>query len=381
MTNNTKQSQGDKFEKFVFDLFNDLGFNPKSVRPIMTYKSNVRILRPDMILESNGMKYYIDVKFSRISPRMIEYINDISSDTDFTPIIVTPYVVGEYERNEYKQRYKDLEILDISNLLYFVQGNDRFKIELMSLLPYTVENIEPNKPLIDNFLPSNKSESELIKEDSLLSNKSESKSIKDESLTSDKGESEPIKVDYLPSDKSESEILIDELNNCKSGWGNFRKYEEICYNILKQLFSDDLTLWEKQWTSNKELYRFDLLCRTKDDNNNKTFWSIVENYFKSKYIIFEFKNYTDYVCQKEIYTTEKYLYAKALRSVAIIITPQGYDENACWAAKGCLRENGKLILLLTNDDLIKMLKMKSNFENPSVFLQDYLDALLSTLEK
>ena len=128
------------------------------------------------------------------------------------------------------------------------------------------------------------------------------------------------------------------------------------------------------------MYRFDLLCRIKD-GNQKTFWSILERYFNSKYVIFEFKNYTEPITQKEIYTTEKYLYAKALRSVGILISAHGYDENAYWAAKGCLRENGKLILLLETNDLIEMNKMKIDQEDPSNYLLGKLDDLLMDLEK
>ena len=128
------------------------------------------------------------------------------------------------------------------------------------------------------------------------------------------------------------------------------------------------------------MYRFDLLCRIKD-GNQKTFWSIIERYFNTKYVIFEFKNYSNPVTQKEIYTTEKYLYSKALRSVGILISPHGYEENAHWAAKGCLRENGKLIILLETKDLIEMNKMKIEQEDPSSYLLDKLDELLLELEK
>lgn len=176
------------------------------------------------------------------------------------------------------------------------------------------------------------------------------------------------------------EGLIEELELCQSGRNTFTEYEDVCYRILQSLFSEDLTLWKRQDRSNINLFRFDLLCRIKDDNK-KTIWSIFENYFKSKYVIFEFKNYSRTVTQHEIYTTERYLYSKALRSVGIIVTPNGYDENALWAAKGCLRENGKLILLLTNTDLINMIRKKIDEENPSEYLLEKLDELLLELEK
>ena len=137
-------------------------------------------------------------------------------------------------------------------------------------------------------------------------------------------------------------------------------------------------LYEKK--SNNDLYRFDLLCRIKD-GNQKSFWSILERYFNSKYVIFEFKNYKEEISQREIYTTERYLYAKALRSVAIMISANGFNENAYWASKGCLRENGKLILLLTSEDLIEMIKIKMDNEDPSEYLLNKLDTLLLELEK
>lgn len=149
---------------------------------------------------------------------------------------------------------------------------------------------------------------------------------------------------------------------------------------MKNAFSDDLALWREQQKSNKDLYRFDLLCRIKD-GNQKTFWSILERYFNSKYVIFEFKNYSEKITQKEIYTTERYLYAKALRSVAIIVSANGYEENAYWAAKGSLRENGKLIMLFDTKDLIAMNKMKIEQEDPANYLLDRLDDLLLNLEK
>ena len=87
------------------------------------------------------------------------------------------------------------------------------------------------------------------------------------------------------------------------------------------------------------------------------------------------------ITQKEVYTTEKYLYSKALRSVGIVVAANGYDDNAYWAAKGCLRENGKLIMLLETQDLIAMNKMKLDYEDPSDYLLEKLDGILLELEK
>ena len=64
-----------------------------------------------------------------------------------------------------------------------------------------------------------------------------------------------------------------------------------------------------------------------------------------------------------------------------MIAANGYEEHARWAAKGCLRENGKLILLLETKDLIEMNRLKEEQEDPSEYLQNKLDELLLELEK
>ena len=154
----------------------------------------------------------------------------------------------------------------------------------------------------------------------------------------------------------------------------------LCTEILKELFMDDLSVWKEQKKSNDDLYRFDLICKIRDGRVNP-FWRFLEEFFNTKYIIFEFKNYKEAITQKEIYTTEKYLYAKALRSVAIILSCHGADKNAEKAIKGALRENGKLIISISNEDIIHMLEAKKNNEEPSDDLYTMLDNMLMALEK
>lgn len=323
------------FEKFVSNLFGELGYKIENEVQINDVVSNSLHKIADIVVKREEKIYCVEVKFSRISEKTIEQVYRYISGTDMIPVIVTAFEVKEKEKCIYKNKYPELEIIDISNLLYVVKDTDKLKYDLISMLPFSVEDISPQKSFID--------------------------------------------IDFLHHNNY-TESLIKELELCQSGKKSFSTYEDVCYRILKLLFSEDLTLWKEQEESNNDLYRFDLLCRIKDDNK-KTFWSIIENYFKSKYVIFEFKNYSDVVTQKEIYTTERYLYSKALRSVGIIITPKGYDKNAFWAAKGCLRENGKLILLLTNKDLLEMIRMKNDEENTSEYLLNKLDEILLELEK
>ena len=80
-------------------------------------------------------------------------------------------------------------------------------------------------------------------------------------------------------------------------------------------------------------------------------------------------------------TTEKYLFVKALRSVAIIIARNGADENAMLTMRGALREHGKLILCIGPDDLIKMLRNQLDGDDPQQVLMEKLDHMLLTINR
>ena len=267
-----------------------------------------------------------------------------------TPILV----IGAVMRRQRKalKKYESLVLIDIQNLLYMVQNQNEQKLQLLSALEYSVDLLLPEKP-------------DLAIAATIL-------------LTS------PDDPGYEDSDEIRARNRLDGLITLLSNWDRASSestdYEDVCCNVLNRLFADDLALWQAQKKSNDGLFRFDLICKIKN-GNDKEFWRMSEQYFGSKYIVFEFKNYTGMVGQREIFTTVKYLYSKALRRVAIIISTNGTDEHGARAIRGILRDEGKLILSLSNRDLVEMLKMKRRNDDPADYLSEKLDALLVDLEK
>ena len=234
-----------------------------------------------------------------------------------------------------------IAVWDVSNLLWAFEKFPEIKNEFISLLDYTVEEIEKKAPCHN-----------------------------------------PLGEQFPYEDKCEEvENWKGRLNKILPGKGQFAEYEALCVDILKYILSDYLTLWAKQEQSNDGLYRFDLCCKIKNGAEHD-FFDTIRQYFNTKYIVFEFKNYSKKIAQKEIYTTEKYLFEKALRKVAIIISRQGADEHALQATKGSLRENGKLILCLSDSDLLQMSEIKEQGEAEAAdFLSALLDDFLVHLEK
>ena len=323
-----------RLEEIAEEIFEKSGYEIE--------RSNKQIGTVDIIAKNDKNRYFVEIKSSStiiyhnrsLLDRIVGKITDIAKCNNAIPVLIVFAIIEDNDRTKLLEEYKDLVILDLSNLLFATNGT-KLQEEFISILPFSVDNIEYK--------------------------------------------SGDINLGWLEHIDTENELMI-ELENCLDGKKDAIQFENICFKILKYIFFDDLSLWKQQPKSNNELYRFDLLCRIKD-NTEKTLWSMIERFFNSKYVIFEFKNYSAKITQKEVYTTEKYLYQKALRNVAILIAKNGFDNNSLLASKGSLRENGKLILLISVDDLKKMYMLKKDQQDPTDVLLSKIDELLIELEK
>lgn len=161
----------------------------------------------------------------------------------------------------------------------------------------------------------------------------------------------------------------------KKGWSG---YEAKCTEILKYLFDLDLTGWQTQQRTDDGLNRFDLVNRIRTVSD---FWIFICNELGSRYVVFEFKNYRLKVSQGQVLTTEKYLHKRALRSVAFLISRKGFSDNALKFSQGAMREYGKLIINLTDEDLCNMLDMKERGDDPNDYMFEKVDSFLMSLPR
>lgn len=267
--------------------------------------------------------------------RACAYLVSLKAKEDL--ILVVGNIVSKEIVEKYFEKYK-IHIWTLSNILWLFEEYPDIKNEFISLLTYSVDDLKLEKPCHSLFQEQRNKKNEGTWKSKLLA------------IKPGKGE-------------------------------RSKEYEDICVEILKNVLGEYLGLWKVQESSNNGLYRFDLCCKIKN-GVNQDFFDTIKNYFNTKYIVFEFKNYEKEISQKEIYTTEKYLYEKALRRVAIIISRKGASKNALSAARGCLRENGKLIMCLSDQDLIELINIKEKEEQPTAeFFEVMLDDLLIQLEK
>lgn len=185
-------------------------------------------------------------------------------------------------------------------------------------------------------------------------------------------------------EEGETDKLIQRLNDCKTGQKHSGEYEAICEEILRSLFEANyFNRLTSQHKTKDEHFRMDLIGSLKINQSNEEsmhpLWQMLVQHYNSHFVVFEFKNYKKEIDQNLIFITEKYLFDAALRNVAIIISRKGFSRSAKFAAEGCLKEHGKLILNVTDEDLIKMLELKS--DKAADYLLDKLEEFLMGISK
>ncbi|WP_316630255.1 hypothetical protein [uncultured Ruminococcus sp.] len=330
-----------RYLKSLLQSHSEYGLEVTREFPTSDYRIDFRVKTPQQLLLLE-LKLYTGrtVNPSRIQDAC-KQLSDLKAEG--TIILTVANEVSDEMKAQCLDAY-GIHIWDVGNLLWLFEDYPEIKTEFISFLDYSIDSIKAKAPAVGIVWDN-----------------------------SAKPEVEP--------DTEHDTNWAQKLSEIKPGTEHFRAYEDACVEILKYVLGDYLTLWKTQERSNDGLYRFDLCCRIKA-GINQDFFDTIKKYFNTKYIVFEFKNTTEKIGQKEIYTTEKYLYEKALRKVAVIISREGADKHAMKAVKGSLRETGKLILCLSDEQLLEMIESKDKGEQePADQLGDMLDDLLIHLEK
>lgn len=183
--------------------------------------------------------------------------------------------------------------------------------------------------------------------------------------------------------------LIQQLQ--KMAYSDGKSYEDLCIKIIHHLFYEHFYGWNihnldenitkfAQNSTDDEIHKRDLIVPIHLETV-PVFWKFVLVQLNCRYITFEFKNYAKQITQEQVYTTEKYLHTKAFRTFAIIFSRKGANQNAQKAIHGVIRENGKYILVLDDDDVIKMLNLAKDYNDATDLLFDKLDNLLMKLPR
>lgn len=115
--------------------------------------------------------------------------------------------------------------------------------------------------------------------------------------------SEPLEAEEVVLRGTE---LCSAIRAVPAGKRGARAFEQRCQDALKYIFETHFSNWQEQKITDGGISRFDLVARISSKHD---LWQSIVGYFRSWYVVFEFKNYSSKISQGQIYTTEKYLFA------------------------------------------------------------------------
>lgn len=351
---NSSRTLNESFANFIKNLLSLLSFDVID-EPKLSQAN--RIFRPDFLITRASTKALCDVKFYKSRLVNSELIlqsalvwGHVAKEAELECLLIVSSVVPRAIKEQLKE--KGIILWDRSNIANFLLAvnRDDLLVDLGQFITESQQGIDTSYPYEDI----------------------------DEDTSQDPLSYFSSNLPQTAQPLNKGELLITELNEIPLGKPGWSSFERKCIEMLKYLFDADLSVWDAQVRTDDSLSRYDLISRivAMDD-----FWRTLVQSFNSRYILFEFKNYIDPLPASQIYTTERYLYPKALRAVSMIIARKGASLNAVSAAKGALRENGKLILILNQEDLEEMLRRKDRGDSPSDYLSDKLDEHLISLSR
>lgn len=345
---------GQRFEQLTADILETVGFTIKD----KDFKGPESGRRVDLIVEWKNVEYICEIKAYRTHRAQLPLLfsaaatlNLLRDELRFPGLLIVSCRVDEVNKKNIMNKF-NVALIDIEDLYLWAGKSGEFSDYLISLF-------EIDKTEVDTFI--GREVDDIIFNNFLGFQEEPTKEILAEIKRHDEGE-----------------MLITSLMGIESGSGMWREYEKSCQNILQYLFKDELKGWHPQTSTSDGLHRYDYICRI---SGTKEFWSFLVGQLNSRYVVFEFKNYTDKITQSQVLTTEKYLLENALRKVAIIICRTGCDSNAKKMIEGAMRESGKLIMVLTDEDMKKMIKLRIGGDDASDYLSTKVDDFLLKLPR
>lgn len=160
--------------------------------------------------------------------------------------------------------------------------------------------------------------------------------------------------------------LIEEINHCKRGKIHWRQYEKLGIKILRFLFVPPFIKVYKQPRTEIGDSKRDAVL---PNNQFSGFWNLLRHEFESKHIICEFKNYASTTGKEELNQLRLYLSKPTVGRFGLLFVRDKPKKQLLEARKRAYEEHRILILILDDETVKKMIKMRAYSGSPEEILE------------
>jgi hypothetical protein len=311
-----------KFEELIFDLLNSEGFNVQRTPPTRDGGYDF-VAKIDNVLGSSE-KIIIESKFYKNQKISIEILNRLQAIASIERVnrvlLITNSELTNASRNFLAHSTTNITVWEGHEL-----------IRRLFLFPELVEKYFPK--------------------------------IKSTKKT-------PLKL--VDAELHKVQNLIKRLDNCPEGKDGWKTYEDICLEVLNYLFVPPLGEPKIQSRRESGIDIRDAVFPNRTNNEN---WKFIRDDYDAKYIVFEFKNYSENgsdIDKQVLLQIDDYL-KKTIGRFGIVCSKKSPNKSGLEKRKDVFIENNKLILFVNNENLKEMLLRKHKNMDPSDVIIDLID--------
>lgn len=165
-----------------------------------------------------------------------------------------------------------------------------------------------------------------------------------------------------------------KLDACPPGQADFAKYQKIGQELWEHLFFPNIAKGRYEERTKDGVQRRDVLFR---NQRGTRFWERVADRFAADIIIVDFKNYSAPIGSQVISDVEKYASPQLGRFI-VVVSRLGADSTAEPAQLRILKDSHRntCILVVSDAQMLEMIKRKEQEQEPADVLEDLLDDLL-----
>lgn len=186
----------------------------------------------------------------------------------------------------------------------------------------------------------------------------------------------PVKMNFKKQDPnakltiSKEQQLIEKLKSLNPGKPDAYKYQALVEDILEYLFSPDLQKFKGKKVNETGTNIRDIILRNYCENG---FWNLMRTEYGAFYVIADAKNYSDPFGKDCVLQISNYLKRHGSGKFGILCSRFGADNGSEQTIREHWIAYSKLILTVNDSDLVQMLELKENNEDPTEVLREKID--------
>ncbi len=176
--------------------------------------------------------------------------------------------------------------------------------------------------------------------------------------------------------RSRGSELADRLCSVTAGRSDWRNFEDVGVAVLSYIFNPALGIPQIQSRSDDGLDIIDAIFPIR---SHEPPWSLIRSEYRTRFVVAEFKNYSDPVGQKQVESIAQYLWRPAQRYFGLLVSRSTPSDAAIAARRRAWLENEKMIVFLSDEDLIEMIQLHEGRNDPFDVIDAQLEDFLRRL--